>query len=180
MLATTIRQTEAAPDAYPDPPDGLSTAAGALEEGMIWQRIEAYTAWRWCEREVTWIVDGCGAWCAPLAPVAISSVEVWQGDAWEAYTPSPSPLGGYYLPGGTYRIVGAVGDDDGDVPAAVLEAFRRLAEYMAAEASEAGVTSSRVEIPDVSTKEVTRSPAWMARAMVNSGAGDLLRPYRRV
>jgi len=25
----------------------------------------------------------------------------------------------------------------------------------------------------------TRAPAWLARAMVNSGAGDLLRRYRR-
>jgi hypothetical protein len=60
MMATTIRQTEGVPGDYPVAPSGLSTAAAALDAQMIWQRIEAYVAHRWHEREVDL---GCrGTW----------------------------------------------------------------------------------------------------------------------
>ncbi|MBZ9710540.1 hypothetical protein LB543_27975 [Mesorhizobium sp. ESP7-2] len=176
MTATTIKQTESVPEAYPVRPDGLSAAAAAIDPDVIWQRIEAYVAYRWSERDVEWIVEGCGDWSPPLAPATIATVEIWQGDAWETVTLSPSAVGGYCLRGGTYRFAGTVG---GDVPAAVLEAFRRLAEYMAADTGNPGATSERIEIPGVQTTEISRSAPWMARAMQNSGAGDLLRAYRR-
>lgn len=179
MTATTIKQTEVTPSAFPDAPAGLSTAATAVADAT-WQRIESYTAWRWSSRAVTWIVEGCGEWHPPLAPTTISAVEIWQDDAWTAVTLSPSPIGGYCLPGGSYRFTGTAGVDDADVPAAVLEAFRRLAEYLAADAGTAGASSETISIPDVETSEITRSPSWMARAMQNSGAGDLLRNFRRI
>jgi hypothetical protein len=179
MTATTIKQTESAPAAYPDAPSGLSTAAAALDADMLWQRIEAYTAWRWTSRAVVWTVEGCGDWHPPLTPATIATVEIWSGDAWSRVTLSPSPLGGYCLTGGMYRFTGTVGEADADVPPAALEAFRRLAEYMAADAGTAGAASQTVNIPDVETREITRAPSWMARAIANSGAGDLLRPYRR-
>lgn len=177
MTATTIKQTEAAPTAYPDAPEGLSTEAAALDADTIWQRIESYIAHRWTERAVTWIVEGCGEWNPPLTPATIATVETWRADAWEDIALRPSPLGGYVLPGGTYRFTGTAGG--GTVPAAVEEAFRRLAEYMAAESDTPGASSATVTVPDVATVEISRSPSWMARAMSNSGAGDLLRPYRR-
>ena len=177
-MAATIKQTEAAPAAYPDAPEGLSTAAAALDPDMIWQRIEAYTAWRWSERAVTWIVEGCGDWQPPLMPATIGTVEDWRSDAWATVTLSPAAVGGYALPGGTYRITATVGDDDADIPAAVLEAFRRLAEYMAAGKGAPGTTRERVTAGSV-TVDKTRSAAWAAQAMENSGAGDLLRRYRR-
>lgn len=180
MTATTIKQTEAAPEAYPDAPDGLSTAAAALDPIMVWQRIEAYTAWRWTERAVTWVIEGCGEWIAPLAPATITAIDEWRSDAWSSFAADASPIGGRNFPGGTFRVTATVGDDDADVPAAVLEAFRRLAEYMAADPGIAGATSESISIPDVMAKEIGRAPAWMARAIQNSGAGDLLRPYRRV
>lgn len=177
MTAVTIRQTEAAPDVYPAAPGGLSTAAAALDADMLWQRIEAYVAHRWTERAVTWIVEGCGEWIPPLTPATITTVEIWRADAWEAVTLSPAPEGGYSLPGGTYRFAGTVGA--GDPPAAVLEAFRRLAEYMAADAGQAGATSESTNVPGVLAREVSRSASWAARGMANSGAGDLLRNFRR-
>lgn len=178
MSATTLQQTESAPAAYPDAPTGLSTPAAALDPDMIWQRIENYIAHRFTEREVEWIVEGCGEWHPPLAPTAITTIEIWNGAAWAVETPAPSPTG-YCLDSGTYRFVGTVGDDDAEVPAAVQEAFRRLAEYLAADKGAPGATSERIEIPGVSTTEVSRSASWAARAMQNSGAGDLLRNYRR-
>lgn len=181
MSATTIRQTEGTPAAYPDAPDGLSTAAAALDAAFIWQRLESYVAWRWSERAVEFIAEGPGHWEAPLAPVTITTAEIWRNEAWEALTLPPSPLGGYVLSGcGPFRFAGIVGDDDAEVPAAVLEAFRRLAEYMAAKPGVAGASSERTDIPDVEEREISRSPSWMAKAMSNSGAGDLLRSYRRV
>lgn len=178
-MATTIKQQEAIPASYPATPSGLSTAAAALDPEMIWQRIEAYTAWRYTSRAIEWVVEGCGEWQPPLAPATIATVEVWRADAWEAVTLSPSALGGYVLPGdGPYRFTGTVGG--GDVPAAVDEAFRRLAEYMAASKRGApGTTRERVTAGSI-TVDKSRSASWAAQAMANSGAGDLLRNYRRV
>lgn len=182
MTATTISQTEETPAAYPATPSGLSTAAQSLDADMIWQRIEAYIAHRYSERGVTWIVEGCGDWQPPLSPATIATVEIWRADAWETVTLSPSPLGGYCLPGGSYRFTGTLagGSPAPAVPAAVEEAFRRLAEYMAASSRGApGTTRERVTAGSV-TVDRTRSASWAAQAMNNSGAGDLLRNYRRV
>lgn len=176
-MAATIRQTEATPATYPAAPSGLSAAAEALDANMIWQRIESYIAWRWTSRAITWIVEGPGDWLPPLTPATISTVEIWENNAWSAVTLDPSPLGGYVLPGcGPYRFTGTVGS--GSVPAAVDQAFRRLAEYMAANAGKAGATSESVTAGSVSLSH-NRSAEWMARAMQNSGAGDLLRQFRR-
>ena len=176
-MADTIRQNEAIPSAYPDAPDTLSTAAAALDADFIWQRIESYIAHRWTERDIEWIVEGPGIWNPSLTPATISTVEIWQANAWATVSLAPSPFGGYELPGcGPYRIAGTVGG--GDVPAAVVEAFRRLAEYMAGKAGKPGASSERIGAGSISLSH-RRSPSWMAEAMQNSGAGDLLRSYRR-
>jgi hypothetical protein len=178
MTATTLKQTEAIPANYPATPSDLSTAAAALDPDMIWQRIEAYTAHRYTSRSIEWIVEGCGEWQPPLAPATISTIEVWQADAWQSVTLSPSPLGGYSLPAGTYRFSGTVGG--GTVPEIVNEAFRRLAEYMAAsKKGSPGTTRERVTAGSV-TVDKSREASWAAQAMANSGAGDLLRNFRRV
>jgi hypothetical protein len=177
MMATTLKQDESAPAEYPDAPSGLSDEAAAIDADAIWQRIESYVAVRWTSRAVIWTVEGCGEWHPPLAPAVISTVEIWQGDEWAAVTADPSPLGGYVLPGGTYRFTGTVGG--GTVPAAVNEAFRRLAEYMAAsKRGTPGTSRERVTAGSI-TVDKTRAESFAARAIANSGAGDLLRPYRR-
>ncbi|WP_037471600.1 hypothetical protein [Sinorhizobium fredii] len=180
-MATTIKQTEAIPASYPATPSGLSTAAQALDPDMIWQRIEAYIAYRWTSRNAAWIVEGCGEWNPPLTPATVSTVEVWEDYAWTETTLDPSPLGGYFLPGdGPYRFTATVGGGSPapTVPEAVNEAFRRLAEYMAADRGTAGVTREQTSVGSI-TVATSRSSSWMAQAMQNSGAGDLLRPYRR-
>ena len=183
-MAATIKEDEAAPASYPGISyAGFSTEATAIGPGLIWERIEAYTRRRFSTRVVTWIVEGCGEWAPPLAPATVSTTEVWENDAWAAFTPTPGPLGGYRFDGrGPYRITANVGG--GTVPAAVQEAFQRLAEYFA-DAREsastrgtAGVVKADVTIGQLS-EMTTRSPAWAAKAMELSGAGDLLRPYRR-
>jgi hypothetical protein len=183
MAATTIKQTEAVPSDYPDPAWPLSSAAAALPIPMIWQRIEAYVAYRWTAREVEWIVEGPGEWRPPLAPAEITDVEVWSSaDEWEAATPRASPLGGYYLPAtGPYRFTATVGGGSPapEVPEIVIEAFRRLAEYFAARTGKAGARSESVAAGSVNIS-TTRSASWMAQAIENSGAGDLLRSLRRV
>lgn len=180
-MTVTLRQTEDSPASYPDAPEGLSAAAAALDANFIWQRIEAYTAFRTTERDASWIVEGCGEWIPPLTPAVIATTEVWQADAWEAVELLPSPLGGYMLPGeGPYRFTGTAGDDGAEVPALIGEAFRRLAEYMAAEPDEnPGARTFSEAVPDVASVTLERSPAWMAQALINSGAADLLRTYRR-
>ena len=180
-MAVTLKQTESPPEAYPEAPEGLSTGATAIL-AAVWRRIEGYVALRTTERDVSWIAEGCGEWVPPLTPATIATVEIWEADAWQAVTLPPSPLGGYVLPRvGPYRFTGTAGDDDADVPADLAEAFRRLAEYMAAAADleHAGARTVSETVPDVYTGTIERSPAWMAQALINSGAADLLRQYRR-
>jgi hypothetical protein len=178
LMTTTLKQTEAAPADYPDAPTNLSTAAAALDANMIWQRLEAYTAYRWTVRDVVWTVEGPGEWHPPLTPATIATVEIWADGAWSNITPDASPLGGYWLPGcGPYRFTGTAGG--GTVPANVNEAFRRLAEYFTAKPGKAGARSEDIGAGSIRIA-YSRDPAWMANAMQNSGAGDLLRNYRHV
>lgn len=174
MTATTIKQDEAAPESYPGTPSDLSAAARAIDLSIIWQRIEAYTTRRYTARVVVWTVEGAGEWVPPLAPATVSTTEIWNGQAWETVTLSPSPLGGYVLPGcGPYRFTANVGG--GAVPAAVIEAYRRLAEFYAGAATSPGVRQESVD--GIGSTEYDL--AALSNAVVKSGAGDLLRPYRR-
>ena len=182
-MAVTLKQAEAVPEEWPDAPEGLSAAAAALDPAMIWGRIEAYTVHRWATRAVVWTVEGPGDWTPPLAPATVETVEVWDGTAWAEVFPAASPWGGYVLAcGGPYQITAEVGG--GDVPAPVAEAFRRLAEYMGDAAApsmvngRAGASATSYEVGGNLKVSFDRSPAWLAKAIVNSGAGDLLRPWR--
>ncbi|HEY8066246.1 MAG TPA: hypothetical protein VIF40_16200 [Methylosinus sp.] len=176
-VATTIKQDEAFPASYPPRPTGLSSAASALDAAMIWQRIEAYIAYRYAARAVIWTVEGCGEWRPPLAPTTVSVTEVWsQGGVWEATILDAAPLGGFCLSAtGPYRFTASVGG--GDMPAAVAEAYRRLAEYFAIARQNAnpGVRQEHVDGVMMNLFDATA----LAKAMQNSGAGDLLRSFRR-
>jgi len=181
-MAETLKQDEAVPASYPATPSGLSTAALAIAPAVIWARIEAYVSTRWTARAVVWTVAGPGDWEPLLTPATVSAVEQWTGSAWAAVTLNPSPLGGYCLNDATYRITAAVGG--GTVPEAVNQAYRRLAEY-SSDAGSPGPTKGRSGASSVSLDlgeyktSFDRAPTWLARAMSNSGAADLLRPYRR-
>jgi hypothetical protein len=177
-LATTIRQTEAAPEAYPAKPSGLSAAAAAIDQAVIWSRLEGYCGYRWSQRVVVWIAEGAGAWFPPLAPAAIETIERWEAGAWvEDATLCASPMGGYILHAATYRFTGSAGPETPAAPALVNEAYRRIAEYFASAMSAAhpGVRQSSIE----GIGSHTFDPTAVARAMERSGAGDLLRTYRR-
>jgi hypothetical protein len=180
-MIDVIKQFEAVPIAYPNAPDGLSDDAVALDASIIWARIESYTAHRCTPREVVWTLQANGddQFHPRLSPVVSLQAHFW-GDQWESLTLDDGPLGLILPFCGTYKITAQVGA--GDVPAPVSEAFRRLAEYLAGargSTDEPGATSSKFSIGGDLDFEVTRNPAWVARAMQYSGAGDLLRPYRR-
>jgi hypothetical protein len=173
MTATTIKVTEGVPEG--NPAVTVSTEATPFLP-VAWARVESHIALRITERAVTWIVEGCGEWAPPLWPATIETVEEWRSEAWAAVTVPPSPLGGYCLPEGTYRFSGSVGADT-DAPALLLEAVRRLTEYMAEITFEhLGIRSENV--PDIWSGEYA-SPSWRARALQDSGAADLLRSFRR-
>lgn len=167
-MVATIKQVEAIPESYPD-----------ASAPAIWERIEAYIAHRFTPREVVWTVEGPGEWVPPLIPATVTTAEIWNGEAWEALTVGPAPLGGYWLSGcGPYRFTATVGG--GGAPAAVLEACSRLEAYLAADVGmiTVGAQSERRQVGDVDVA-IERNPNWMARALQHSGAADLLRPYRR-
>ena len=164
---------------YPATPSGLSTAAAALDPDHIWQRIESYIAFRWTDREVIWIVDGSGEWCPRLSPSSVTATEEWVDLSWSAIAPDASALGGFVFDGsGPFKVTADVGS--GSPPSGVDEAFRRLAEYWAdSSPGPAGATSSSHDVGGFAVSH-DRSASWLAKAMQNSGAADLLRNYRRV
>ena len=177
MATERLAEAEAIPAAYPDEPEGLSTAAAALDPDFIWARIEAHVAHRWTARDVTWIIDGTGDWKPPLTPATITQAERWTGTAWETVTLPDGPLGYCLELDGPYRIEATIGA--GDPPAPVLEAFRRVAEYLADETDRAGASEYSVNMGGAIEENYRRNAAWVALALQNSGAADLLRPYRR-
>ncbi|QLL41899.1 hypothetical protein [Sulfitobacter pontiacus] len=181
-MIDVIKQFEAIPSAYPDAPAGLSEKAAALDAAMIWAKIEAYTAYRFTVREVIWTLRGDGGdeFHPRLTPIVSRVSDIWASDAWEAVTLLDGPFGVCLPVDGIYRITAQVGG--GDVPSSVFEAFRRLAEYQVGarkSTSEPGASAVRTSIGDDLELEVERNPAWVAKAMQYSGAGDLLRSYRR-
>lgn len=163
---------------------GMARPFIAGADNWIWQRIEAYTIHRCTVRNVVWTVEGPGDWVPPLTPATVASVEIWHGNSWEVAFPSASPYGGFTLAcEGTYRFTGTAGG--GDVPAAMMQAAVRLSNYLLA-----GVDLTKPDLwaTSVSNKaggesggETTfqRPATWIAKALQNSGAADLLRPYRR-
>ena len=110
-MATTIRQTESAPESYQAIDTTGWSAEAALSQETIWQRLEPYLALRWSEREVVWIVEGPGEWSPPLAPASIETVEVWScgADAWQSIEVNPSPLGFWLSASGPFRFTATVG-----------------------------------------------------------------------
>jgi hypothetical protein len=176
-MATTIKQIEAIPATYPSvtPWNRLGSIGpddAPTDSDQVWQRIEAYTAYRFTARDVVWTVEGEGDWTPPLAPMTLTTAEKWEGDAWVAVTLPVGPYG-YCLPSdGPYRITASVGG--GDVPANVAEAFKRLHEYTR------GINDSFKNQTAMGGGEDGITRNWTAKAMQTSGAADLLRPYRRV
>lgn len=178
-MATTVKQNEAIPASYPSvtPFNRLGyiddVQDAPVDADQVWQRIEAYIAHRFTARAVVWIVEGGGDWEPPLTPTTVQTVETWGYGAWVASTAVPSPYGGLCLPDdGPWRITASVGG--GDVPAAVSEAFKRLHEYTR------GINDSfKNETAGLGSSEGEIVRNWTAKAMQLSGAGDLLRTYRR-
>ncbi|MGE0409152.1 MAG: hypothetical protein AB7P23_07805 [Amphiplicatus sp.] len=168
---------------------------------VSWQRIEAWIAYRWGEREATFIVEGPGDWAPPLKPFVTNTVELWNDDDWSPAVLRPTPLGGYVLEGcGPFRFVGVLGVDE-EPPAAVKQAHFLLGEYLDAAARmpprERMVKSIEVTRPTLmheppdggepplfgKEKEISidnHRPEWIARALIYSGAADLLRPWRNL
>ena len=178
MTIDVMKQFEAVPATYPAAPAGLSPDAAALDAAMIWARIEDYCAHRWTPREVVWTVlgDGGDQWHPPLTPVVSREGHVWRNDAWVPLSLLDGPLGIILPHDGTFKVTAQVGG--GAVPTPVLGAFARLAEYLADDPGTAGASSTSVAIGPIQ-ETLDRNPAWVARAMQLSGAGDLLRNYRR-
>lgn len=163
-----VKQTEAIPATYPEV-EGLISDALAT----AWQRVEHYIAWRFSPREVIWRIQSAGGeWQAPLAPV--ESLMCTTGDE-APYAPETGPMGGWMIPCGAVTLTATVGA--GPVPAAVTEAVKRYAKFMASIAEvPAGITRIGSGELSLSYRQESISPSM---AMINSGAADLLRAYRR-
>ncbi|WBQ11434.1 hypothetical protein L2D01_06540 [Hyphomonadaceae bacterium ML37] len=173
---------EGRPDTYPAKPSGLSSAADAYPAAFIWHMLERRIAWRWASRSAEVILEGGpGPFELPLRPAEITLTEAWNGESWEAVTLATAPRGGVYLSSrAPYRITFTAGDTE-TPPDIMLEAYRRLAEYLGEVENEpvpAGAYSHSIDLGGV--KESTRFDPWRrARALDMSGAGDLLRIYRK-
>lgn len=178
-MAEILKQIEDIPASYPAVPSGLSDAADALDHDALWQRIEGHVAHRWTAREVRWTIcaDESDEFVPPLAPLVSHTAERWEDGAYTAVTLSDGPVGLSLPRAGVYRISAQVGA--GPVPAAVSEAFRRLAEYSAETDERPGATRYAGQLSGTIQESFDRHPTWQARALQYSGAADLLRKYRR-
>lgn len=171
-LAVTIEQNEGPPTSYP--------VLSPVVPAEVWQRIESYIAYRFTPRAVVWVVQGPGHWKSPLVPSSISTFEIWNDTtlAYEAVTVEASPFDGYELRGcGPYRFTATVGNGM-TCPAIVATAAQRLAVYMASKPGTPGAKLDRINAGSIEIYR-TRDASWMAQAMQNSGAADLLRQYRK-
>jgi hypothetical protein len=167
-MVEVLSETEGEPSSYPTLP-GTFTVTTAV----VWKRLESWVRRRWGERTVEWVVAGPGTWTPRLQPATVDTAEAWDGDAWETVTLQPGPLG-FELDSRTYRIQATVGSAD-TPPDVVLEAGRRLAEYLDQAGADPAKGHSSVTDGDYS---FNRPAGWAARAMHYSGAADLLRGFR--
>lgn len=178
-MAATLKITENTPETYP----AIELPFEAPNDEFVpalWRRIESYIRHRWGERDVVFIVEGPGDWTPPMEPATIETVESWRADAWETATLSPSPLGGYVLDGaGPYRFTGAAGSDE-TPPGDVQEAFRRLAQFFVSVTTAAPAAGLATAFTIDELRVELSSPNAAARAIQHSGAGDLLRRYRKL
>ncbi len=128
---------------------------------------------------MVWTIAGPGEWIPPLTPVNIGEPYQWDGASWVPYSLVSSPLG-YELPHGKFKIEATVGSDA--LPEGGAESFRRLAEYLATIEDERipiGASQYNLDLGSI-REEIHRPQGFVARALVNSGAADLLRSYRRI
>lgn len=162
--------------AYPTTPSGLSVAAAAIPPAVIWDRLYSYIAYRWGETHVSWRVQGCGEFRPRITPAVVHDVFYWSNSGWTLTTLKAGPLGVELSADNIWKIDATAGGEVMAVPAAVARAYVLLAEYMAsAQKNPAGVaslTSGQLSL------RFTRDHA--ARALQQSGAADLLRPYRNL
>lgn len=177
-MAMTLRVLEDDPETRP----AVEGADTAVPASVVWERLEKWTNYRWGVRNVLFLVQGSGPWEPRLRPATFVSAERWEFGDWVPAEVSAHPLG-FDLPDNgddPFRLaftVGAATASD-----TVKDAFRRLTNYMAETEGAfavAGASSVSGSIGSYS-KSWRRSPSWRARAMEHSGAGDLLRPYRRL
>ncbi len=167
------KETEAIPTVYP-----VVNVTSDISLDAIWPRLEMWCNVRWSPREVIWVIEGPVEWVPPLTPYDNLRVEIWQSGAWVNVTPEPSPFGGYCLTkSGPYRVTATVGA--GPVPPAAEEAIKRLVAYLEDDSAPAGITEYRVDMAETIEEEIHRSPTHMARSLQNSGAADLLKPWKR-
>jgi hypothetical protein len=148
-------------------------------DAALWRRLESYICQRFTPRQCVWIVKGPGEFAAHLSPLSGVTVDQWDDITftWSSVICEPSPLSGFYLPRtATYRITGTVGA--GTVPAIVAEAYKRLRDYHADESAGASQYSTTLGENGIQ-ESIERAPTWIARALQNSGAADLLRGYHR-
>ena len=171
-MTEVLSETEGEPASRPNM-DAVLGPATLDFEVAAWERLEAWTAYRWGERTVTWVVEGPGVWWPRLKPATVETFEVWRDGAWTDTTLNAAPLG-FELQAETYRVTATVGDT-GDPPQGFMEAYRRLVEFMAAIEQEPAPAHSSGTDGDYS---FSRPAGWAAKAIHLSGAADLLRGYR--
>ncbi|WP_420343520.1 hypothetical protein [Paenirhodobacter sp.] len=185
---------ELPPETYPEVPRSallMNDARGIPD--WIWERIEAYCNWRWTPREAQIESDGGSGWfILPVRPFRVTKIEWFDPHAdggyglWMESLPPSTPQRGWkmYSPFSHCRITGIVGENN-PAPPAVIQAAVRLHAYLGHTPESfpmwaTGRTHTTGGGSSSTSNESFQRPAnYIAKAMQNSGAADLLRPYRR-
>ncbi|SLN10775.1 hypothetical protein PSJ8397_00042 [Pseudooctadecabacter jejudonensis] len=181
---TVIEQEEISTAVYPDAPDGLSDAAAALSKEIVWDRLEQFTNYKIGQRSIQFRVcsnRGQPWWIPAERPFEITGILIADTtlDDYVATPVRPRADGAVNLEGKAALVTATVGL--ATAPPLFLEAYKRLAEYFAAsQIGPEGVTRYSLSVgPDI-TEGYSKQATHTAKAMVNSGAADLLRKYRKL
>ncbi len=193
-MPSTLSIEEGEPTNWPqvDPEDEQVPVPATAEDDepafrkytrAAWQRVQGWIAYRWNVRACVFVVEGPGDWIAPLQPFTATVREQWIDNAWVSVTLAPTALGGFVFDAvGPYRITGNLGTANAP-PEVVRQAVFRLGKYLeAVDSTPAGERTASGYKMDVGGLSVSRdrNPNWIARALQQSGAGDLLRPWRKL
>lgn len=176
-MAELLEWQEDAPENFDHGlPESLSEKAMQIAPFAIWSRIEGWTGYRWAIRNFEALVEGPGDWHPPVGPYDIQSQEYFL-DGWQSLPLVAAPIG-IELGHAKWRIKGTVGSNM-MATLDVLEAYRRLAEYLAEIGNDFDKTSVTYDVGSLKYS-YRRDRNALSNALGNCAAADLLRPYRRL
>ena len=179
-MTKTLPIDEGRPEAWPAIVTTPWVPGNGFDPEAVWLRIECWIAYRWGERPCTFVVEGgCGSWRPPLVPFAVETIETWTA-AHGRRSRSAAPARRRRASARRWPIGSAARSAR---PTRRPRACSRLlVAWPITPPIRKHILARRFADQqtdrDGASIAIDRAPNWTARVLANSGAADLLRPYR--